>query len=115
MPFTPGNNLSQGRPKGAVNKENQVIKQAINAIIEGGLEDFQSVLADMRETNPVKFAENYMKLMEYTIPKLRSVDSNVSLDTESLGSIRIEVITKEKNEGTKNTSDGSLPEELPSN
>ena len=114
MPFVPGN-PGGGRPKGAVNKENQVIKQAINAIIEGGLEDFQSVLADMRETNPVKFAENYMKLMEYTIPKLRSVDSNVSLDTESLGSIRIEVITKEKNEGTKNTSDGSLPEELPSN
>lgn len=114
MPFVPGN-PGGGRPKGAVNKENQVIKQAINAIIEGGLEDFQSVLADMRETNPVKFAENYMKLMEYTIPKLRSVDSNVSLDTESLGSIRIEVITKEKNEGTKHTSDGSIPEELPSN
>ena len=104
MPFQPGHNLSSGRPKGAVNKENQVIKQAITAIIEGGLEDFQSVLAEMRETNPVKFAENYMKLMEYTVPKLRSVDSNVSVDPESLGSIKIEVITKEKHEGTNNTS-----------
>lgn len=104
MPFAPGN-PGGGRPKGAVNKENQVIKQAINAIIEGGLEDFQSVLAEMRETNPVKFAENYMKLMEYTVPKLRSVDSNISVDPESLGSIKIEVVTKEKlSEGTNNTS-----------
>ena len=89
MAFTPGNTLGQGRPKGAPNKENKIIKEAITAIIEGGLEDFQSVLAEMRETNPVKFAENYMKLMEYTIPKLRSVDSNVSIDPESLGSIKI--------------------------
>ena len=103
MPFVPGN-PGGGRPKGAVNKENKIIKDAINAIIEGGLEDFQSVLAEMRETNPVKFAENYMKLMEYAVPKLRSVDSNISVDPESLGSIKIEVVTKEKNEGTNNTS-----------
>lgn len=103
MPFQPGN-PGGGRPKGAVNKDNQVIKEAITAIITGGLEDFQSVLADMRETNPIKFAENYMKLMEYTVPKLRSVDSNLSVDTETLGSIKIEVVTKEKHEGTNNTS-----------
>jgi len=105
MPFQPGHSLSSGRPKGSPNKENQVIKEAITAIIQGGLEDFQSVLAEMRETNPVKYAENYMKLMEYTVPKLRSVDSNVSVDPESLGSIKIEVVTKEKlNEGTENPS-----------
>lgn len=103
MAFTPGNTLGQGRPKGSPNKDNKIIKEAITAIVEGGLPDFQSVLNEMRETNPVKFAENYMKLMEYTVPKLRSVDSNVSIDTESLGSIKIEVVTKEKNEGTNNT------------
>lgn len=98
MPFQPGHNLATGRPKGSPNKENQIIKEAITAIVEGGLPDFQSVLNEMRETNPVKFAENYMKLMEYTVPKLRSVDSNVSLDTETLGSIKVEVVTKPKDE-----------------
>ena len=98
MPFTPGNNLSQGRPKGAVNKENQIIKEAITAIVEGAIPDLVTVLAEMRETNPVKYTENLLKLMEYTVPKLRSVDSNVSIDPESLGSIKIEVITKNKNE-----------------
>ncbi len=104
MPFEPGHTLATGRPKGSPNKENQIIKEAITAIVEGGLPDFQAVLNEMRETNPVKYAENYMKLMEYTIPKLRSVDANVSVDPESLGSIKIEVVTKEKNEGTNNTS-----------
>jgi hypothetical protein len=104
MAFTPGNNLGQGRPKGAPNKENKIIKEAITAIVEGAIPDLVTVLAEMRETNPVKYTENVLKLMEYTVPKLRSIDSNVSLDTESLGSIKIEVVTKEKNEGTNNTS-----------
>ena len=104
MAFTPGNTLGQGRPKGSPNKENQIIKEAITAIVEGAIPDLVTVLAEMRETNPVKYTENVLKLMEYTVPKLRSIDSNVSLDTESLGSIKIEVVTKEKNEGTNNTS-----------
>lgn len=104
MPFQPGHSLSTGRPKGALNKETQQIKEAITAMIIGGLPDFLSVMSELRETNPVKFTENYMKLMEYSVPKLRSVDSNVSVDTESLGSIKIEVVTKEKHEGTNNTS-----------
>ena len=104
MPFQPGHSLAQGRPKGSPNKENQIIKEAITAIVEGAIPDLVTVLAEMRETNPVKYTENVLKLMEYTVPKLRSIDSNVSLDTESLGSIKIEVVTKEKNEGTNNTS-----------
>lgn len=104
MGFQPGNTLGQGRPKGSPNKENKIIKDAITAIVEGGIPDLVGVMAQLRETNPVKYAENMLKLMEYTVPKLRSVDSNVAIDTESLGSIRIEVVTKEKNEGTNNTS-----------
>ena len=113
MPFTPGNNLSQGRPKGSPNKENKELREAIQAIVNGAIPDVVSVLADMRETNPIKYTENVLKLMEYVIPKMRSVDTNISVDTESLGSIKIEVVTKEKlNEGTKDTSDGSIPEKL---
>lgn len=104
MPFQVGNQLGQGRPKGSPNKENRIIKDAINAIVEGGIPDLVGVMAQLRETNPVKYAENMLKLMEYTVPKMRSVDSNVSFDTESLGSIKIEVVTRENNEGTKDTS-----------
>ena len=96
MPFTPGNNLSQGRPKGSPNKDNLDLKNAIQAIVNGSIPDVVAVLAEMRETNPVKYTENILKLMEYVIPKMRSVDTNLSVDPESLGSIKIEVVTKEK-------------------
>ena len=98
MQFTPGNTLSQGRPKGSPNKENLDLKLAIQAIVNGSIPDVVAVLAEMRETNPVKYTENILKLMEYVIPKMRSVDTNLSVDPESLGSIKIEVVTKDKNE-----------------
>ena len=103
MPFEPGHSLSTGRPKGSPNKENKDLREAIQAIVNGAIPDVVAVLAEMRETNPIKYTENVLKLMEYVIPKMRSVDTNISMDTESLSSIKIEVITKEKNEGTNNT------------
>ena len=104
MPFKPGHTLSTGRPKGSQNKTSEKIRVAIDALLEGHLEGLTEVLGQLRETNPVKYAENMLKLMEYTVPKMRSVDSNVSFDTESLGSIKIDVVTRENNEGTKDTS-----------
>jgi len=109
MPFEPGHQLATGRPKGSPNKENRELREAIQAIVNGAIPDVVSVLADMRETNPIKYTENVLKLMEYVIPKMRSVDTNISVDTESLSSIKIEVITKEKlNEGTNHTGDGGI-------
>jgi hypothetical protein len=98
MPFEAGHNLSTGRPKGAENKETKKLREAIAAITTGGIEDFQAVMAELREENRNKYAEYYLKLLEYSMPKMRSVDTNISVDPESLGSIKIEVITKEKNE-----------------
>ena len=98
MPFEPGHTLATGRPKGSPNKENKELREAIQARVNGAIPDVVSVLAEMRESNPVKYTENVLKLMEYVIPKMRSVDTNISMDTESLSSIKIEVITKEKNE-----------------
>ena len=98
MPFEPGHSLSTGRPKGSPNKENKDLREAIQAIVNGAIPDVVAVLAEMRETNPIKYTENVLKLMEYVITKMRSVDTNISMDTESLSSIKIEVITKEKNE-----------------
>jgi hypothetical protein len=68
------------------------------------MDDFITVLAELREENRVKYAEYYLKLLEYSIPKMRSVDTNLSVDQESLGAIKIEVISKQSNERTEDTS-----------
>ena len=110
MPFQPGNTYSQGRPKGAENKETKKIREAISAIIEGGLEDFNRVMSELQVNNPSKFVETYIKLLEYSVPKLRSVDTTVDLGSETVSKIVVEL---KQRDGDNNPSNTSIPEELP--
>ena len=84
MPFTPGQEFSGGRPKGAENKETKKLREAIAAITNGSIEDLQGAFAEIRENNPVKFIEMYLRLLEYTMPKLRSIENNIELNHNSL-------------------------------
>jgi hypothetical protein len=97
MPFEAGHSVPGGRPKGAENKETKKLREAIAAITEGGLVDFSTVMNEIKETNPTKFLEMYIKLLEYSLPKLRSVDTNLSLDENTIQSVRIEIVNKENN------------------
>jgi len=110
MPFQPGNTLGQGRPKGAENKETKKVREAIAAIIEGGLEDFNRVMGELQISNPSKFVETYIKLLEYSVPKLRSVDTTVDLGSDTVSKIVVEL---KQRDGDNNPSHTSLPEELP--
>lgn len=110
MPFQPGNNYGQGRPKGAENKETKKIRESISAILGGGLEDFNRVMGELQTTNPVKFVETYIKLLEYSVPKLRAVESTVEFGNETVSKIVVEL--KQRN-GDNDTGNTSIPEELP--
>jgi len=96
MPFT--SETATGRPRGAENKETKKLREAIAAITEGGVEDFQRALNEVLEENPSKYLELYLKLLEYTMPKLRSVDTNLGVNEDSIGGIKIEVVNKKANE-----------------
>ena len=97
MPFEKGHELATGRKPGAENKETKKLREAITAITDGGLSDFQEVMNKIREDNPTKYLEFYIKLLEYSLPKLRSVDTNLSLDENTIQSVRIEIVNKENN------------------
>ena len=103
MPFT--SETATGRPKGAENKETKRLREAISAITEGGIDDFQRALNEVLEDNPSKYLELYLKLLEYTMPKLRSVDTNIGVNEDSIGNIKIEVVNKANAKGTDNTSE----------
>jgi hypothetical protein len=105
MPFKAGE--VTGRPKGAEGKDTKRLREAIAAITEGGIEDFQRALGEVLEENPAKYLELYLRLLEYSMPKLRSIDTNVELGESTLHKITVEI-----NAGAKNTSDNSIPEEL---
>jgi len=90
MPFTPGHKQATGRPKGSENLEKKSLRESINAILEGGLEDFNSTMSELRESNPKAYLDTYVKLIEYGLPKLRSVDTTLDLK-DKVESIKIEI------------------------
>ena len=92
MPFTP--ETATGRPKGAENKETKKLREAIASITVGGVEDFQRALNEVLEENPSKYLELYLKLLEYTMPKLRSIDTNIELGENAISKITVEVAKK---------------------
>ena len=105
MPFKAGE--VTGRPKGSEGKDTKKLREAIAAITNGGVEDFQRALGDVLEENPAKYLELYLKLLEYTMPKLRSIDTNIELGESTLHKITVEI-----NAGAKDTSNSSIPEKL---
>jgi hypothetical protein len=90
MPFTPGHNIAGGRPAGVENKEKKQLRESINAILEGGIEDFNQAMAELRESNPKAYLDTYVKLIEYGLPKLRSVDTTIDVK-DNIESIKIEI------------------------
>lgn len=102
MPFTPGQEFSGGRPKGAENKETKKLREAIAAITNGSVEDLNSAFAEIRENNPAKFIEMYLRLLEYTMPKLRSIENNIELGDSAIQKITVEVANAKRTEDISN-------------
>ena len=69
MPFKPGNKLSTGRPRGAINRSTEMAKLTLARIADEGLDNLKKDLQKIRETDPVRAAELYLKILEYIIPK----------------------------------------------
>jgi hypothetical protein len=100
MPFT--SETATGRPKGAEGKDTKKLREAIAAITNGGVEDFQRALGEVLEENPAKYLELYLKLLEYTMPKLRSIDTNIELGDNTIQKITVEVANGQRTEDTSN-------------
>jgi len=100
MPFT--SETATGRPKGAEGKDTKKLREAIAAITTGGVEDFQRALSEVLEDNPAKYLELYLRLLEYTMPKLRSIDTNIELGDNTIQKITVEVANGKRAEDTSN-------------
>ena len=105
MPFEPGHSIPGGRKPGSTNEKVNKLREALTAITEGGIESFNECMDEVRTTNPAKFLELYLKLLEYSMPKLRSVDTNIGVNEDSIGNIKIEVVNKANESRTNNTSE----------
>ena len=74
MPFAKGNKLSKGRPRGKLNRSTEQAKLTLARIADEGLDNLKKDLQEIREKDPIKAAELYLKILEYIIPKQQRVE-----------------------------------------
>ena len=99
--FEQGNKFGKGRPAGKLNASTEMAKLTLARLAAKGLDDISEDIDKIREQNPVKAAEIYIKLLEYVIPRLKAVDMKVDAEvTAKVEQIKVEVINKSKEDGT---------------
>ena len=75
--FTEGNS---GKPKGAVNKTSNKIREAFQKLIEDNLENMTIWLMQVAADDPKAALDIMTKLGEYTTPKLARVENKHEVD-----------------------------------
>jgi hypothetical protein len=73
---------ANGRPKGSLNRTTEQMRLTINRAVNNTLNTIQSDLEELKKTDPVKALELSMKLMEYAMPKMRSIDLKGSIEVD---------------------------------
>jgi hypothetical protein len=81
--FEKGHTLAKGRPPGALNRTTEQMRLTINRAVNNTLNTIQTDLEELKKTDPVKALELSMKLMEYAMPKMRSIDLKGSIEVEA--------------------------------
>ena len=87
-----------GRKKGVPNRTTEQAKITINRAVNGILDTMQKDLLEIKKKDPIKAMELSLKLLEYTIPKLKSVDLKGEMEVNQ----RIEQISINILDGTTN-------------
>jgi hypothetical protein len=81
--FEKGHQLATGRPKGSLNRTTEMMRLNIARAVNNTLDTIQTDLAEIKKTNPEKAMELAMKLMEYSLPKLRSIDIQGTMEVNA--------------------------------
>ena len=64
-----------GRPVGAKNKTNADLRERINSFLN---DKYDTIIKDFESLEPEKRIQYFIKLMEYSLPKLKTTDLNVN-------------------------------------
>lgn len=92
-----------GRPKGSQNRSSEMQKINVQRMVNEGLDYMKEDYHKIREEDPAKALSLLIKLMEYSMPKLKSVDMEVKGEINNkIERITVEIKQKdEKNENNK--------------
>ena len=79
MPFQKGNTFGKGRVKGSKNKVTKDIKERLLKLVSDNMEDLQF---DLDHLEPRDRVNAIVQLINYTQPKLKSVEGTVTSVTD---------------------------------
>ena len=93
-----------GRKKGTPNKSTREIRETIQNLISMNLDNMSLWVERVAQDNPAKALEIMIRLSEFIIPKLKSVDNDNSLmsDAEKEGIKKIIAEAKQANNSAFN-------------
>ena len=80
MPFKDGNQLSKGRPKGAINRSTEMMKLNVARATNAVLDDLPSIMKEMVKKDPKGAVDLAIKLLEFNMPKLSRTEMRAEID-----------------------------------
>jgi len=95
-----------GRPKGSQNRSTEMMKRNVQRAANLGLDYLKEDYERLREEDPRGALNLLMKLLEFNLPKLKSVDMEVKGEvTNKIEKITVEI--KSKEDGKKEDQNNS--------
>jgi hypothetical protein len=108
MSFKHGNKMGKGRPKGSPNRSTEMMKVNIARAVNMGLDYLKEDYEKIRQEDPAKALAILTKLMDFTLPRMKSVDMEIKGEiTNKIEKITIEI--KEPKHGNNNKDNNNNP------
>ena len=93
--FEKGNKLG-GRKKGSLNRSTEMAKVTLARLANTGLNNITEDLEKIRKKDPAQAAQIYLKLLEFVVPKLKSVEMKVDAEVNhKVEQIKVEIVQKQ--------------------
>lgn len=94
--FEKGNKMGKGRPKGSTNRSTEMMKVNVARAVNLGLDYIKEDYERLRKEDPAKALTILTKLMDFALPKLKSVDMEVKAEVNAkLEKLKIEVVSRD--------------------
>jgi hypothetical protein len=78
--FEPGNKISRGRPKGAVNRSTEMMKVSIARATNRVLDELPKILDEMIKKDPKGAVDIALKMLEFHMPKMSRVEMKAEVE-----------------------------------
>ena len=80
MGFQPGNKLSKGRTKGAINRSTEMMKLSIARATNKVLDNLPKIMEEMMKKDPKGAVDLALKMLEFHMPKMSRIEMKAEVE-----------------------------------